>query len=125
MSGSSNKEIAKSFLEMAASGRVKEAYDKYVALSFIHHNQYFKGDRKSLMIAMEENHKKNPNKVFEIKQVLEDGNRVATYSKVIMGQDDLEVAVVHIFKFENGLITELWDLGQPISKDSPNENGIF
>jgi predicted SnoaL-like aldol condensation-catalyzing enzyme len=125
MSGLSNKEKAKSFLNLAASGKVREAYDKYVALPFIHHNQYFKGDRKSLMIAMEENHKKNPNKVFEIKQVLEDGNRVATYSKVIMGPDDLEVAVVHIFKFENGLITELWDLGQPISKDSPNENGIF
>jgi predicted SnoaL-like aldol condensation-catalyzing enzyme len=35
------------------------------------------------------------------------------------------IAVVHIFRFEQGRIAELWDLGQPISKDSPNKNGMF
>ena len=32
---------------------------------------------------------------------------------------------VHIFRFEQGRIAELWDLAQPISTDSPNENGMF
>jgi len=35
------------------------------------------------------------------------------------------VAVVHIFRFENGKVVELWDLGQQMIKDSPNENGLF
>jgi hypothetical protein len=34
-------------------------------------------------------------------------------------------AVVHIFRFEHDRIAELWDVGQPVSKDSPNENGMF
>jgi hypothetical protein len=32
---------------------------------------------------------------------------------------------VHIFRFEDNRIAELWDIGQPISKTSPNENGPF
>src|SRR3712207_2296644 len=45
---SKHTEAATSFLQMAGTGRVQEAYDRYVASSFIHHNQYFKGDRQSL-----------------------------------------------------------------------------
>tara|TARA_R110000796_G_scaffold88850_3_gene191833 strand:+ start:43799 stop:43912 length:114 start_codon:yes stop_codon:yes gene_type:complete len=37
----------------------------------------------------------------------------------------MEIAVVHIFRFKKERIIELWDLGQVISKDSPNENGLF
>ena len=45
----------------------------------------------------------------------------------VMRQDPqaARIAVVHIFKFSNGRIVELWDLGQEIAKDSPNENGPF
>jgi predicted SnoaL-like aldol condensation-catalyzing enzyme len=36
-----------------------------------------------------------------------------------------DIAVVHIFRFTNDQVSELWDVGQPIAKDSPNENGVF
>lgn len=56
------KESAVTFLKMAGSGDVRAAYDKFTAANSIHHNQYFKGDRESLMKAMEEAHNKSPNK---------------------------------------------------------------
>ena len=119
------KELAIGFLTMVAENKVREAYDKFIAPDFKHHNQYFKGDRQSLMVAMEEANKKNPNKQIAIKQAFEDGNRVITHSLVKQNADDIGGAVIHIFKFNNGKVVELWDLGQPISKDSPNENGPF
>ncbi len=120
------KEIALSFLKMASSGDVRTAYDKYISSKFIHHNQHFKGDRDSLMLAMEEAHKTNPNKSIEVKYVYEDGATVITHSLVTRVNDDLpSVAVVHIFKFENDRVIELWDLGQLVLKSSPNENGLF
>ena len=123
---SKHKEAAKSFLKMAGMGRVQEAYDRYVAPSFIHHNQYFKGDRQSLLTAMQEASKTTPNKAIEIKHVYEDGDTVITHSVVTRQEPEApEIAVVHIFRFEQDRIVELWDLGQPISKDSPNENGVF
>jgi len=122
----SKKQIAISFLKLAGMGQVKEAYDKNVASDFIHHNQHFKGDRHSLMIAMEEAHKASPNKSIDVKQSFEDGSFVITHSLVMRQNPDARpIAVVHIFRFEGDKIVELWDLGQEIMKDSPNENGPF
>ncbi len=118
-----NTQVAESFLNSAAMGDVQEAYDRYVSPDFIHHNQYFKGDRQSLLDAMKEASKTSPNKSFKIKKVIQEGSSVATYSEVI--QNDMSIVVVHIFKIENGKIVELWDVGQVISPDSPNENGLF
>ena len=36
-----NKESAVSFLKMASTGKVREAYSKFVGASFKHHNPYF------------------------------------------------------------------------------------
>ena len=123
---SKHKEAAKSFLTMAGTGKVQEAYDQYIASSFIHHNQYFKGDRQSLLNAMQEASKKSPNASIEIKHVYEDGDTVITHSQVTRQDPNAAaIAVVHIFRFEQDRIAELWDLGQAISKDSPNENGVL
>jgi predicted SnoaL-like aldol condensation-catalyzing enzyme len=123
---SNQRKAAESFLKMAGMGNVDDAYQQYVAPSFIHHNQYFKGDRQSLLTAMQEASKTSPNKSIEIKRIYEDGDTVITHS-LVTRQDPKapDIAVVHIFRFEHDRIAELWDLGQPISNDSPNENGMF
>ena len=121
-----HKEAAKSFLQMAGTGKVQDAYDRYVAPSFIHHNQHFKGDRQSLLTAMQDASTATPNKSIEIKRVHEDGDTVITHSLVSRHDPQApDIAVVHIFRFEGDRIAELWDVGQPISRDSPNENGVF
>src|SRR5262245_39590496 len=123
---SQHTEAAKSFLTMAGGGNVQEAYDQYVAPSFIHHNQYFKGDRQSLLRGMQEASKNEPNKAVEVNHVYEDGDTVITHSRVSRQDPSAPaIAVVHIFRFEQDRIAELWDVGQQMSKDSPNENGMF
>lgn len=120
------KEIAQDFLLLASGGQPRKAFELYVADDFIHHNAYYKGDRHTLMLAMEEAHKESPNKAFEIQRALEDGNFVAVHSRVQQeGENGWEGAVVHIFRFESDKIKELWDLGQAIPDDMVNENGMF
>ena len=122
---SKQKEAAKSFLTMAGMGKVQEAYDKYIAPSFLHHNQHFKGDRQSLLTAMQEASRTTPNKSIDVKHVYEDGDTVITHSLVSRQSPEApDVVVVHIFRFEHDRIVELWDVGQPVSKDSPNEHGV-
>ena len=120
-----HKDAAVSFLRLAGSGKVREAYERYVGASFRHHNAFFPGDRESLLKAMEENAAKNPSKVLEVKHVLEDEGFVAVHSHVRQHPDDRGAAVIHVFRFENGRIAELWDVGQPVPKDSPNQHGMF
>jgi len=119
------KEIARDFLVLSSKGDSRIAFERYVSTSFKHHNAYFKGDRETLMLAMEENAKINPNKVFEIQRAIEEENLVAVHSRVKMGRDNLELALMHIFRFEQGLIVELWDFGQAVPNDMVNENGML
>jgi predicted SnoaL-like aldol condensation-catalyzing enzyme len=119
------KSIAQEFLKLAASGHSHEAFRLYVHKDFKHHNAYFKGDANTLMLAMEESSRKNPNKTFKIHRALADGEMVAVHSHVKQNSADLGAAVVHIFKFEDDKIVELWDLGQSIPTEKINENGMF
>jgi predicted SnoaL-like aldol condensation-catalyzing enzyme len=120
------KDAATTFLTLASCGKVDEAYAQFIAPEFVHHNQYFKGDRESLKTAMAEAHATSPNKRIDIKRVFEDGDFVITHSHVLRGNpSDPDVAVVHIFRFAGEKVVELWDLGQLLSKDSPNRNGAF
>lgn len=121
----SPKEKAVSFLQQVASGEVREAYGRYIGSDFRHHNPFFRGDAESLMLAMEESSAQNPHKIFEVKRVIEDGEIVAVHSYVKQNPEDLGGSVVHIFRFQNGLIAEMRDVGQPIPEDSLNENGVF
>ena len=119
------KDKAVSFLRLASSGKVRDAYERYVGPAFRHHNAFFPGDRESLMKAMEENAAKNPDKLLDVKLALQDGNYVAVHSHVRQNARDRGAAVVHIFRFEDDRIVELWDLGQAIPQDSPNRHGMF
>jgi predicted SnoaL-like aldol condensation-catalyzing enzyme len=120
-----HKSSAASFLKMASSGNIREAYSKFVGPGFRHHNAFFEGSAESLQAGMEENARANPKKIFEIKRVVAEGDFVVTHSHVQQKPGDLGSMVVHIFRFENGKIVELWDLGQPIPEKSPNQYGMF
>jgi len=119
------KEAAIDFLQLAASGKVREAYEKYVAPNFKHHNPYFKGDRESLMLAMEEASVNTPNKEFTCVGALQDGDLVAVHSRVVQESQPAPISVVHIFRFEGNLVAELWDNIMPQPKEMVNENGLF
>jgi predicted SnoaL-like aldol condensation-catalyzing enzyme len=121
----SNKDTAISFLKLAASGQVREAYAQFVGTGFRHHNPFFEGSAEALMAGMEENARQNPNKVLEVKRAIAEGELVAVHSHVRQKPGDLGAAVVHIFRFEQGRIVELWDLGQPVPEKSPNQYGML
>jgi len=120
-----NKEKAVSFLQLVASGRVREAYQRHIGPDFRHHNPFFPGDSDSLMLAMEESTAQNPHKTLEVKLAIEENETVVVHSHVKQNPNDLGGAVVHIFRFQDDRVVELWDIGQSIPENSPNKNGMF
>ena len=100
-------------------------YERYVAPGFRHHNAYFPGDAESLMKGMEENARQNPDKVFEVKRVLREGDEVAVHGHVRHRPGERGFALIHIFRFEGGKIVEMWDVGQEVPENSPNQYGMF
>jgi predicted SnoaL-like aldol condensation-catalyzing enzyme len=119
------KEAAIAFLTLAAAGKTDEAFAKYVAADFKHHNPYFKSDAASLRDAMRDNALQHPNRSFEVQRALHDGDLVAVHSKVTFGTKPMVIAAVHVLRFSAGKIVEFWDVGQPVPDESPNALGMF
>lgn len=118
-----NKQAATDFLQLVIAGKINEAYDKYVDMSGKHHNVFTPAGFAALRDGMKENENKFPNKHFKIHHVLGDGDLVATHSHLQLG--DMDMSVVHLFRFTNGKIVELWDCGQQLPKEIINNDGAF
>jgi predicted SnoaL-like aldol condensation-catalyzing enzyme len=119
------KQTAKHFLELAVIGKSREAFALYMSNDFKHHNAYFKADAETLMLAMEQSAKEEPNKIFEIQHIIEEGEMVAVHSWLRQNPNELGYAVMHIFRFEINIIIEMWDFAQAVPENMPNENGMF
>jgi len=121
----SHKERAMQFLQLVVAGRIDEAYERYVDMSGRHHNPSSAAGFPALKQAMVENHAAFPEKRITIRNVISDGNLVAVHSHVELDPGDKHIAVVHIFRFSGKRITEMWDIGQPLPGDAPNNDGAF
>jgi predicted SnoaL-like aldol condensation-catalyzing enzyme len=120
-----HKETALKFLDLVTMGNIDQAYHDFVAEDGKHHNPYFPADFAALKAGMKENHLKFPIKQFTVKNVLADGDLVAVHSQIVLNPDEPGMAVVHLFRFQGDKIVELWDVGQPVPTDSPNQAGMF
>lgn len=121
----SNRQSAIAFLNLVVSGQISEAYETHVSPLMRHHNPFFAGDAASLQQGMEENHREHSNKILDVQQTIADGELVAVHSRIRMFPDHNGMAVVHLFRFQDGRIVEMWSVGQQVPDDSPNENGMF
>ena len=119
-----NKETALSFIRAARSGDC-EAAVRLVTPAAAHHNPYFPAGMPVLVDAIAAAAKEQPDGTFEPKHVIEDGDLVAVHSHVQHKPGEPGIAVVHLFRFEGGLIAELWDVVQMVPADNVNRDGMF
>lgn len=120
-----NKERAVDFLKLVVSGRIEEAYGKYVDMAGKHHNAFFPAGFASLQAAMTGNHSQFPDKRYEVRNAIAEGDLVAVHAHLTLNPGDKGMVVVHIVRFSGDRIVEFWDCGQQIPGDSPNSDGPF
>jgi predicted SnoaL-like aldol condensation-catalyzing enzyme len=106
----SHKTEIKNFLEMIMAGEIREAFYLYVAEDFVHHNQYTKPGREELIVGMEGNHGNFPDKIFVIEMMIEEGDKVMSYSLLRFSPEHTGLRVVHIFRFADNKIVEMRDV---------------
>lgn len=125
MTDTNLKEAAVSFLQMTAAGQVGQAFERYAGPQFRHHNPHFPGDAASIQAGMLENAARFPQMVFEVQRALADGDLVAVHSRARMTPDGADIAIVHILRFEEGRIAQMWDIGQAQPEPMANRLGMF
>lgn len=112
-------------MKLVAANKVAEAYAAYVAPDFRHHNAYYPGNAAALQKGMEESAQRFPDKQFTIQRTVEEGDVVVVHSRMLLQPGMPEVALVHIFRFADDRIAELWDISQVEPEGMANELGMF
>ena len=107
------KDIAKAFLNKVVDGEIDSAYMNYVNMKGKHHNPFFPNDFESLKQGMKDNHVEMPNKSIQFLNCITEDDKVMVQSRLNLNEKD-SMNTVHIFRFENNKIVELWDVAQSL-----------
>ena len=101
------------------------AVDRFIAPDYIQHNQAVEPGVASLKAFLDLIKAETPEAVHDVKRAFVDGDHVTVHYHVRRWPGDSGWAVIDIFRVEDGLIAEHWDVMQDVTEDGPNPIGPF
>ena len=99
--------------------------DEIFTPGYIQHNPNVATGAEALKGMLNRARLRVPDAVHDVKRMIADGDMVAAHVHVIFTPGERGLAVVDIFRIEDGKIAEHWDVAQPIPEPAANENGMF
>jgi len=97
----------------------------FVSPDYIQHSQLAPPGRDALMAFLDQAKRDTPDAVHDLKRAFVDGDHVILHYHVRRWPDDSGFAVIDIFRVEDGMVAEHWDVLQPVDASAPNPNTMF
>ena len=101
------------------------AVDRFIDADYIQHNPSVAPGREALKAFLDHIRQLHPDATHDIKRSFVDGDHVTMHYNVRRWKGDNGFAVMDIFRIENGLIKEHWDVLQDVVVDGLNSNSQF
>jgi predicted SnoaL-like aldol condensation-catalyzing enzyme len=101
------------------------AVDRFISPDYIQHNQHAEPGRDGLKRFLDMIREQTPEAVHDVKRAFVDGDHVTVHYHVRRWPGDLGWAVMDLFRIEEGLIAEHWDVMQDVTEGGPNPLGPF
>jgi predicted SnoaL-like aldol condensation-catalyzing enzyme len=120
-----NKKIVKEFYDLAINKKDFEAASKYLGPRYIQHNQRAADGAEGLKNFIQFLRAKFPDAHSEIKRIFADGDYVILHVHAVREPGTRGVAIVDIFRLQDGRIVEHWDVHEDILEKPANQNGMF
>ena len=121
-----NKKLVSDFVQSLFGDKDSTAIDKYIGDNIIQHSPLLhdgkQGFKDELLPYL--NRPNLPKTKVDIKHIAADGDKVWMMIRDVAPNGKV-FARVHIFKVENGKITEHWSVEQAEPKESDNKNTMF
>jgi len=120
-----NKKVVLDFYEKGLNQKDFDAAAKHFGPKYIQHNPGAPDGIEGFKAFIAMRKEKFPNAKSEIKRAFAEGDFVILH---VFGQrepGERGVAIIDIFRLENGKIVEHWDVVQPIPEKPANTNGMF
>jgi predicted SnoaL-like aldol condensation-catalyzing enzyme len=120
-----NKKIVAAFEDAALNQKDFAAASKYLGPRYTQHNPNAADGPEGLRDYVAFLKDKFPNNRSEIKHIFADGDHVIVHDHAVREPGTRGLAIVNIYKIENGTVVEHWDVIQPIPEKAANNNGMF
>jgi predicted SnoaL-like aldol condensation-catalyzing enzyme len=121
-----NKNIVRSWTELAINQRKpEEAVAKYLGPHYRQHNPTASDGPQPFIDVIHNLSQAFPTIHLDVKRMVAEGDMVMVHSQLIRQPGDRGMAVVDIFRLENGKIVEHWDVVQEVPEHPANNNTMF
>ena len=121
-----NKKIVTDFYEgVFLKHQVKAYADQYIGEKYTQHNPHVPDGKAPFVNYFTGHFKENPDAKSVIKRAVAEGDLVFLHVHSTQNAQDRGVAVVDIFRVENGKIVEHWDVQQEVPANAANSNTMF
>jgi predicted SnoaL-like aldol condensation-catalyzing enzyme len=114
-------DVYASVLQPLDSSRV----DDFFVPGYIQHSPLAATGSAGLKAFLDWARQTSPQAEHRVKRVFVDADHVIAHVHVIINPGEPGLAVVDIFRIENGRIAEHWDAAQPVPAAPANHNGMF
>jgi|SRR5271157_194621 len=120
-----NRAIVQRFVDLFYRQKdVRQAFATFVAENYVQHNPNMPDGREAAIEHLEPMFS-HPDSRFDVKRILVDGDLAAVHLHGQARKDEPGGAVVDLFRLDNGLIVEHWDVLQPLPKQAINPHPMF
>lgn len=112
----SNKMLVRNFYEQFFNQHKIEVVDQFVREDYIQHNPGVAQGRAGLKEGFANKFKLDPTFRLEIQMVIEEEDMVVVYLKNVDPEGTTKARVVDIYRIEEGMLAEHWDVLHPVNK---------
>jgi predicted SnoaL-like aldol condensation-catalyzing enzyme len=120
-----NKKVVAEFYEAAVNQKNFEAASKFLGPRYIQHNPTAADGPEGLRAYINFLREKFPDSHSEVKRVFADGDYVIQHVHSVRTPGSRGLAIINIFRLENGKIVEHWDVIQEVPEKPANTNTMF
>jgi predicted SnoaL-like aldol condensation-catalyzing enzyme len=118
-----NKRLILEYYDLALNKRDFAAARQFIGANYTQHNPDIADGPEGLEAFIKIIERDLPNLRVEFLRVIADGDFVITHNHGYNSPGDM--AVVDIFRIEDGKVVEHWDVLQPVPVSAANPNGMF
>jgi predicted SnoaL-like aldol condensation-catalyzing enzyme len=113
------------FYEVVINGQQYDRAGEFLDGNYIQHKPEVETGVKGVLDFVRLIYVQAPDHNARIIRSFADGDYVILHVHVTNGLEAKSIAVMDIFRVENAMLMEHWDVACPVAASSKNENGVF
>ncbi len=102
-----------------------QTVEQYFAPGFVQHSPGIASGVPAFKDWLDRTKAVHPRTRCAVKRMMADGDLILAHVHIVLEPGDVGVAAMSLFRIANGLVSEYWDVVQPVEPRPRNANGMF